>query len=128
MKAPSSPRERHLLNVMSYMPKWLPFGILGQESNRLTAHSTEMMDWFPTVCTGSSMFVMGLGRELNAPELAALFGHRDTPLVAKQMPVCSGFWEIPCTLLRLLVRKDLNVYFENPSCWFPAVFESCKVT
>ena len=127
MKAPSSPRERHLLNVMSYMPKWLPFGILdkSQSINRSQYRDDGLV---PTVCTGSSMFVMGLGRELNAPELAALFGHRDTPLVAKQMPVCSGFWEIPCTLLRLLVRKDLNVYFENPSCWFPAVFESCKVT
>ena len=78
MKAPSSPRERHLLNVMSYMPKWLPFGILdkSQSINRSQYRDDGLV---PTVCTGSSMFVMGLGRELNAPELAALFGHRDTP-------------------------------------------------
>ena len=83
MCAPSSARERNLLNIMSYIiaaktSMASSFAIM-DKSQSITRTQFRDDGNVPTVCTTSSMWVFSLGRELTAAEIATLFGHQQTP-------------------------------------------------
>lgn len=82
-KGPQSARERNLLNILAYTvcqksSMVSSFGIL-DKSQSITRTQFRDDGNVPTVCTTSSMWVMSLGRELSAAEIATLFGHTVTP-------------------------------------------------
>lgn len=76
---PSSPRERNVLNILSYLsqPLQMSQAVLDR-SQTISRNGFRTDGALPTVCKNSQLWSMALGRDIPPHTMAAFFGHVDS--------------------------------------------------